>query len=423
MAARLRTLPAASRRCSSAPRWPARSRAPSTRLTLRLHAARRDDDPGRDEPLQRLLRRPPRRRRRGPARPGARDGGRPRAAAPGARRDLRLLRRSPCSRASTSWPWPGPILLARRRRLDPRRRALHRRPAALRLRGARRGLRLPVLRHRRRRRAPTSCRSRATGCRGRPSPSRCRSGCSPRRSSWSTTCATSSPTAGRGRTRSPSASGASARARCTWRCSRRAFLTAPRDVVARALHRRGCCCPWLSLPAGRAPARTVVRTRTDGPALNGALAGTGALQLAVLRAARRRACCCPDGAARRAGAPGVRRRRCGPPGARSREREILEVARRATRTASRAGARRRRSSPTTACRSRACAAALEAYAPLVADWDGARGAGPHRRLPRAGRPAPGPRRARPRAVGPRGPARGPARRRAPRRRAPRARCR
>ena len=39
-----------------------------------------------------------------------------------------------------------------RRRLDPRRRALHRRPAPVRLRRARRGVRVPVLRHRRRHR-------------------------------------------------------------------------------------------------------------------------------------------------------------------------------------------------------------------------------------------------------------------------------
>ena len=39
---------------------------------------------------------------------------------------------------------------ARRRRLDPRRRALHRRAAAVRLRGPRRGVRVPVLRRRRR---------------------------------------------------------------------------------------------------------------------------------------------------------------------------------------------------------------------------------------------------------------------------------
>ena len=50
-------------------------------LRVRRRAARRDLHPGRHEPLQRLLRRAPRRRHRGPARPGARDRRRPRAAA------------------------------------------------------------------------------------------------------------------------------------------------------------------------------------------------------------------------------------------------------------------------------------------------------------------------------------------------------
>ena len=96
------------------------------------------------------------------------------AAAPGARRHLpdvrrcRALRRLPDRRRRLA-PAGG------RRRLDPRRRALHRRPAAVRLRGARRGLRLPVLRHRRGRRLllrPAQAR-----CRGRRSCWRCRSGC------------------------------------------------------------------------------------------------------------------------------------------------------------------------------------------------------------------------------------------------------
>ena len=36
--------------------------------------------------------------------------------------------------------------------------------------------------------------------------------------------------------------------------------------------------PWAAIPLAVRLTRTV-RTRTDGPALNGALAGTGALQL------------------------------------------------------------------------------------------------------------------------------------------------
>jgi 1,4-dihydroxy-2-naphthoate polyprenyltransferase len=56
-----------------------------------------------------------------------------------------------------------------------------------------------------------------------------------------------------------------------------AFLTAPLPWVL------GSMSAWLLLPCATAPLALklarVVRTRTDGPALNGALAGTGALQL------------------------------------------------------------------------------------------------------------------------------------------------
>jgi len=56
-----------------------------------------------------------------------------------------------------------------------------------------------------------------------------------------------------------------------------AFLTAPLPWVLGSLD------AWLLLPWATAPLALklirVVRTRTDGPALNGALAGTGALQL------------------------------------------------------------------------------------------------------------------------------------------------
>ena len=81
MAARPRTLPAA-----VAPVLVGTSLAiryghlPPARV--RRRAARRDADPDRHEPLQRLLRRAPRRRHRGPHRPGARDRRRPGAAAP-----------------------------------------------------------------------------------------------------------------------------------------------------------------------------------------------------------------------------------------------------------------------------------------------------------------------------------------------------
>ena len=83
--------------------------------------------------------------------PGAGHRGRARAARPGAARDLRLVRPGGGVRRL---PDRGRRLGAAggRRGLDPRRRALHGRPAALRLRGARRAVRVPVLRHRRRRR-------------------------------------------------------------------------------------------------------------------------------------------------------------------------------------------------------------------------------------------------------------------------------
>ena len=91
MAARPRTLPAA-----VAPVLVGTALAPPSgdfaRRRVRRRAARRDLHPGRDEPLQRLLRRAPRRRHRGPPRPGPRDRRRPRPAAPGARRDLRVVR-------------------------------------------------------------------------------------------------------------------------------------------------------------------------------------------------------------------------------------------------------------------------------------------------------------------------------------------
>ena len=43
--------------------------------------------------------------------------------------------------------------------------------------------------------------------------------------------------------------------------------------------RRGCCCRSLALPLA-VPVVRIVRNRTDGPSLNGALARTGMLQLA-----------------------------------------------------------------------------------------------------------------------------------------------
>ena len=83
MAARPRTLPAAV--APGARRHRAgRARRDVPPAALRRGAARRPVHPGRHQPLQRLLRRPPRRRHRGPPRPGARHRRRPRPAAAGA---------------------------------------------------------------------------------------------------------------------------------------------------------------------------------------------------------------------------------------------------------------------------------------------------------------------------------------------------
>ncbi|HEY4452269.1 MAG TPA: 1,4-dihydroxy-2-naphthoate polyprenyltransferase [Solirubrobacteraceae bacterium] len=56
-----------------------------------------------------------------------------------------------------------------------------------------------------------------------------------------------------------------------------AFLAAPLPWLLGSM-RAWLLLPWLALPLARRLVG-VVRTRTDGPALNGALAGTGALQL------------------------------------------------------------------------------------------------------------------------------------------------
>ena len=86
---------------------------------------------------------------------------------------LRRLRRRRGGRARTWPPWrAGSCWWSAR--LDPRRRALHRRSAALRLRGPRRDLRVPLLR--RRRRGGLLLRADRGARAGRRSRSRCRSG-------------------------------------------------------------------------------------------------------------------------------------------------------------------------------------------------------------------------------------------------------
>ena len=100
MAARLRTLPGGDR--PRAGRHGAGGAEDDFRARrVRRRAAGRDLHPGRDQPVQRLLRRPPRRGHRGPPRAGARHRRRPRPAAPGADRHLHLVRPGGRSAAPT----------------------------------------------------------------------------------------------------------------------------------------------------------------------------------------------------------------------------------------------------------------------------------------------------------------------------------
>ena len=162
----------------------------------------------------------------------------------------------------------------------------------------------------------------------------------------------------------------------------------------------GSLSPWLLLsllavPLALPVIRTV-RTHTDGPALNGALAGTGS-------SSSRSASCSPR-ASWRADAPRASNRsRCAlrEPlatawGELDRARAAARAARPTTGSSGRrgraAGALRRRR------RSRAVRAALDAYAAVLARL---RRGGAARGLPRRARPAAGARRGRPRAVGPR----------------------
>ena len=76
-----------------------------------------------------------------------------------------------------------------------------------------------------------------------------------------------------------------------------AFLTAPLPWILGALS------AWLLLPLVLLPLAValvrVVRTHTDGPTLNGALARTGMLAARLLRAALGGVCCRADGRPRR----------------------------------------------------------------------------------------------------------------------------
>ena len=81
-----------------------------------------------------------------------------------------------------------------------------------------------------------------------------------------------------------------ARGRCTASMVYVAFLTAPLPWIARRAVARGCCCRSSLLPLAVALVR-LVRTHTDGPTLNGALARTGMLQLVFCVLLVGRACC------------------------------------------------------------------------------------------------------------------------------------
>ena len=276
MAARPRTLPAAIAPVlvGTAAAVEQRGR-PAARRRLRRRADRLDLHPDRHQPRQRLLRRQARRRHRRPAR--ARCGSPP----PGLVAPRRVL--------VATWLAFGVavaagIYLATVAGLgDPRRRRRSRSPPASSTPAARG----PTATRASARSssssssawspstAPTTCSSSSsTGCR---SGSRSRSASSRPRSSSSTTSATSRPTA----------APASGRSRCgsgrerTRRPLRRRWSSAPSSSLPIAPGRRRRAVLGAARPA-RAAARAcgplrAVLTRTDGPALNGALAGTGAL--------------------------------------------------------------------------------------------------------------------------------------------------
>ena len=299
---------------------------------------------------------------------------------------------------------PGPMLLAIGARVDPRRRPLHRRPAAVRLRGPRRGLRVPVLRPRRGRRLVL--RADRAGRRGR-------------RSSLAVPVGLlASAILVVNNVRDIETDRRAGKRTLAVRLGRRADADGVRpDGLPRVPHRaaavdprraarRGCCCRSLLLPLAVMLVR-LVRTHTDGPTLNRALARTGMLQLGfcvllsigpaaelmdvriaslILRFARPLETAYGELHERelRPAAPARRRRRR----RLGRGRAARALRRRPARGGAR-GARGLRADPARRRRP-------------------ARRRAP-RRLPRRRRPPPGARRRRPRAVGPRGQPRGPAR--------------
>ena len=163
---------------------------------------------------------------------------------------LRRLRRWPALLglvlAATSAWW----LLLVGAACDARGLVLHRRPAPVRVRGPRRGVRLRVLRAGRGLRHDV--RAGGPGDARRRRSARWRWGCWPARSWWPTTCATSRPTRPR----------ASARWRCGSVTPARAGST--RVLVARAVRWRRCCSavrghPWALLGLAALPLQAARR--------------------------------------------------------------------------------------------------------------------------------------------------------------------
>ena len=169
--------------------------------------------------------------------------------------------------------------------LDRRRRPLHRRPAALRLRRARRGLRLPLLRPGRRQRlllrAGRTARRAAAGALDRGRLPRHRD---PRRQQR--------PRPGDRPARGQDDAGGADGPRATRSTSTGCWCSAPSSSCrSRWCRRSAALLPLiglLALPLAIKPMRAM-SNRTDGPALNGALAATGALLARLQPAGRARA--------------------------------------------------------------------------------------------------------------------------------------
>ena len=163
----------------------------------------------------------------------------------------------------------GPGDPRRRRRVDRRRRALHRRAPPLRLRRHGRAVRVPVLRPGRRQRL--LLRPARRGSTGWPSRSRSRSGCS-RRRSWSST--TSARTDRRAAKRTLAVRlGREPTRRLHGRWSEAPRCSPSGSWRPTDRRRRSPCCR----PRWRSPRRARCAEDTGGPSLSRALARTGAL--------------------------------------------------------------------------------------------------------------------------------------------------